>query len=82
MLDTSARGPSSVDALVLAAVHRIAHHFDSDHLIWLYDIDLIARSLTIAYVAAGRRWANTILMHSKRWLEPVDLSCKLFGKIL
>ena len=45
-LDPSARGLSSVDALVLAAVHRIAHHFDSDHLIWLYDIDLIARSLT------------------------------------
>jgi hypothetical protein len=45
-LDTSARGLSSVDALVLAAVHRIAHHFDSDHLIWLYDIDLIARGLT------------------------------------
>jgi Uncharacterised nucleotidyltransferase len=45
-LDPSARGLSSVDALVLAAVHRIAHHFDSDHLIWLYDIDLIARGLT------------------------------------
>jgi Uncharacterised nucleotidyltransferase len=45
-LDSSARGLSSVDALVLAAVHRIAHHFDSDRLIWLYDIDLIARGLT------------------------------------
>jgi hypothetical protein len=45
-LDQSARGLSSVDALVLAAVHRVAHHFDSDHLIWLYDIDLIARGLT------------------------------------
>jgi hypothetical protein len=45
-LDPSARGLSSVDALVLAAVHRIAHHFDSDLLIWLYDIDLIARGLT------------------------------------
>ena len=45
-LDPSARGLSSVDALVLAAVHRIAHHFDSERLIWLYDIDLIARGLT------------------------------------
>jgi Uncharacterised nucleotidyltransferase len=45
-LEASARGLCSVDALVLAAVHRIAHHFDSDHLIWLYDIDLIARGLT------------------------------------
>jgi Uncharacterised nucleotidyltransferase len=45
-LEASARGLCSVDALVLAAVHRIAHHFDADHLIWLYDIDLIARGLT------------------------------------
>jgi hypothetical protein len=35
-------GPRPVQRL---AVHRIAHHFDSDHLIWLYDIGLIARSL-------------------------------------
>jgi Uncharacterised nucleotidyltransferase len=45
-LDVSARGLCSVDALVLAAVHRVAHHFDSDRLIWLYDIDLLARGLT------------------------------------
>jgi hypothetical protein len=45
-LDPSARGLSNVDALVLAAVHRIAHEFDSERLIWLYDIDLIARGLT------------------------------------
>jgi hypothetical protein len=44
--DPSARGLSSVDALVLTAVHRIAHEFDSERLIWLYDIDLIARGLT------------------------------------
>jgi hypothetical protein len=45
-LGPSARGLCSIDALVLAAVHRIAHHFDSDRLIWLHDIDLIARRLT------------------------------------
>lgn len=42
-LDAAARGLSGVDALVLASIHRVAHHFDSDHLIWLYDIDRIAQ---------------------------------------
>ncbi len=44
-IDPAARGLSGVDALVLASVHRVAHHFDSDHLIWLYDVDRIARRL-------------------------------------
>ena len=47
-LGPSARGLSSVDALLLACVHRIAHHLDSDRLIWLYDIKLIAEGLNAA----------------------------------
>jgi hypothetical protein len=27
-------------------VHRVAHHFDSDRLIWLYDIHLLSSRLT------------------------------------
>lgn len=30
-----------VDALLLACVHRVAHHHDSDRLIWLVDIALL-----------------------------------------
>ena len=45
-LGPGARGLSSVDALLVACVHRIAHHLDSDRLIWLYDIKLIAEGLT------------------------------------
>lgn len=37
----SARGLSHVDALLLACIHRVAHHRDSDRLIWLYDIHLL-----------------------------------------
>jgi Uncharacterised nucleotidyltransferase len=33
-----ARGLSHVDALLLACIHRVAHHHDSDRLIWLCDI--------------------------------------------
>jgi putative nucleotidyltransferase-like protein len=42
------RGPSAPAALLLACVHRVAHHFDSGRLIWLYDIHLIASTLAAA----------------------------------
>jgi hypothetical protein len=40
-----ARGLSRVHALIMACVHRVAHHYDTDCLIWLYDIHLIALEL-------------------------------------
>jgi hypothetical protein len=47
-LGPAARGPSLLHALVIACVHRVAHHADADCLIWLYDIDQVARRLTRA----------------------------------
>lgn len=44
-LGSGARALSAADALLLACVHRVAHHFDSNRLIWLYDIHLIASGL-------------------------------------
>jgi hypothetical protein len=44
-LGAQARGLSDAHALLLACVHRVAHHFDSDRLIWLYDIRLLANAL-------------------------------------
>lgn len=41
----NARGLSRGDALLLACVHRVAHHHDSDRLIWLYDIHLLRAAL-------------------------------------
>lgn len=38
-------GLSNVDALMLACVHRVAHHQNSDRLIWLYDIHLLVNAL-------------------------------------
>jgi hypothetical protein len=43
-----ARTISDVDALLYACVHRIAHHHDSDRLIWLADIDLLRRRMSAA----------------------------------
>ena len=44
-LGTCARALGDLDALLLACIHRVAHHDDSARLLWLYDIHLIARGL-------------------------------------
>lgn len=41
-----ARGLAHVDALLLACIHRVAHHHDSDRLIWLCDIALLRDRMT------------------------------------
>ena len=38
--------PSHVDALLLACIHRVAHHHDNERLIWLYDIHLLRESMS------------------------------------
>jgi len=43
-----ARSLSAPDALQLACIHRVAHHQDRVHLLWLWDIHLIASGLSAA----------------------------------
>jgi hypothetical protein len=45
-LGAGAFGLSPVHALLVACVHRVAHHYDSSRLIWLYDIHLLSSRLT------------------------------------
>lgn len=45
-LHEHARGLGRAHALLLACVHRVAHHHDTDRLIWLVDIELLARQMT------------------------------------
>jgi hypothetical protein len=45
-LGPNARAACPSDALVLACVHRAVHHRDSEELLWIYDIHLIACSLS------------------------------------
>jgi hypothetical protein len=45
-LGEDARGLAPEHALLLACVHRVAHHHDSDRLIWLADIALLLRTMT------------------------------------
>ena len=44
-LGTWARALGNLDALLLACIHRVAHHDESTRLLWLYDIHLIASGL-------------------------------------
>jgi hypothetical protein len=41
-----ARTPCDADALLLACLHRIAHHGHESGLMWLYDVHLLAGRLT------------------------------------
>ena len=45
-LGQHARGLSHIDALLLACIHRVAHHHDIERLIWLVDIALLYGRLT------------------------------------
>jgi len=45
-LGPDARAASPSDALTLACLHRAAHHRDSEELLWIYDIHLLAVSLS------------------------------------
>ena len=46
-LGANAWSPSSAHALLVACVHRVAHHDDTDDLLWLFDVHLLARSFTL-----------------------------------
>jgi len=41
-----ALSPSGAHALLIACVHLVAHHGDSDCLLWLFDVHLLASRLT------------------------------------
>ncbi len=45
-LGPHAQGLSDADALLLACIHRVAHHHDTERLIWLVDIALLRRRMS------------------------------------
>ena len=51
LLGPHARGIGRVHALWLACMHRAAHHYDRDALVWLYDIHLLMGALDAEGVA-------------------------------
>jgi Uncharacterised nucleotidyltransferase len=65
-LGLNAFAPSPVHALLIACLHRTAHHGTSTRLIWLYDIHLLANQLSendwqdLANLARERRLAAVV----------------------
>ncbi|MEA2238793.1 MAG: hypothetical protein QOC81_3517 [Thermoanaerobaculia bacterium] len=49
--------PSHTDALLLACLHRVAHHHDNERLIWLYDLHLLRERMSREEHAAFWRLA-------------------------
>src|SRR5688500_13095157 len=45
-LGTSAVAPCGVHALLLACVHPVMHHQNEERLLWIYDIHLLAATMT------------------------------------
>ena len=45
-LGPDARTPRAVDAVLVASIHRLAHHQGQDRLIWLYDLHLLTTRFT------------------------------------
>lgn len=77
-LAPNALGPDPVDSLLIACMHRATHrhnpyhvgneaHHDPDRLIWLTDIDLLARSL------AAPQWAQLVERAASKKLRRVTL---------
>jgi len=64
-LGPAARGPSGPHALLIACMHRVAHHASSDCLIWLCDIDRIARRLRPA------EWDRFAMLAAEREVRAV-----------
>jgi hypothetical protein len=64
-LGSHAFAPSLKAALLVACVHRTAHHGTSRRLVWLYDIHLLAASLT------PDDWQYIVEMASSRGLSSV-----------
>lgn len=64
-LAPNARGPAPWRALILACVHRTAHHGTSSRLIWLYDIHLLAGRLS------DPEWDGIVAAAARKGLAPV-----------
>jgi Uncharacterised nucleotidyltransferase len=67
-LGSNAFGPSPVHALLVACLHRTAHHGTSTRLVWLFDIHLLANQLS------ERAWVDLANLSRDRGLAAVVAS--------
>lgn len=67
-LGAHARTPSLPERLLLCTIHRLAHHQGRERLIWLYDVDLLARR------ASADDWEEILALAAARRMRAVCLS--------
>ena len=79
-LGPHAWGPSPRHALLLACVHRVAHHADTRDLLWLYDIHLLARGDNAAECSAFAALASARGMREV-CARGLTLAAEAFGGI-
>lgn len=65
-LGPAARTPGAVHTLLLSLLHRVAHHEPGDGLLWLFDIHLVAQTLS------NEEW-NVLVQHATT--HDVDVLC-------
>jgi hypothetical protein len=68
-LGRGARTPGIVHSLLLACLHRFAHHYETDRLIWLYDIHLLGQFMSEA------DWAKALCLAEELRIAPVCGRC-------
>ena len=65
-LGPHARAIGDLHALLVACTHRVAHHYDTESLLLLYDIDLIARRLD------ARAWSRVVALACEKRIRAVS----------
>jgi len=79
-LGPHARAASNVHALLIACVHRIAHHDDAENLLWLLDVHLLAGAMTADERERFIQLARARQMHAV-CARTIALSQAAFGKL-
>jgi hypothetical protein len=77
-LDPAARTLGIADSLLLACIHRVAHHHDALELLWLWDIHLLAGRLTEETAEAFVRRAERTGMRAVS-VRGLELARERFG---
>jgi len=68
-------------ALLLACIHRVAHHRHNERLIWLYDIRLLVKKMSAEQIRSFLRFANAKRVRSVCY-QGLSLSRQWFGTSL
>lgn len=68
-----------VEALLLACIHRVAHHHDSERLVWLCDIDRLRARMTDDEHARFWRYASERRVAGV-CARSIELACEWLGR--